>query len=175
MILPALVVSALLNLPAVLLPAPPTAEPAKPAAAKPRAQERIIWTNEEVAQLPGALTTFEPSASTVPESAAEAPVAPPFSYVHERDPQWYRQQLAPLEEQLAAINAKAAHLRTTLSDPLRYGSAAFPFGEAAVGRPRLSPENELAMLELERAAVQAEIARLSDLARQNWLPPAVVR
>jgi hypothetical protein len=134
-----------------------------------------VWTNEEVARLSGGVTTFEPTGGAVPQPAPETPVAPARSYTRELDPQWYRQQLTPLEDQVAAIAAKMTQIRTTLADPLRYGSAAFPFGGADAGRPRLTPENELALLEQERTALQAEIARLSDLARQNWLPPAAVR
>ncbi len=175
MILPALLVSALLSFSAGARLATPAAEPAKSVAAKPRAQERIIWTNEVVAHWPGALTPFEPALSPAPEAPAEAAAAPTFTYIHERDPEWYRDQLAPLEFQLTMIGRKMAEIRTALSDPLRYGSAAVPLGEAAAGRPRLSPENELAMLEQERTAVQAEINRLHDLARRNWLPPGAAR
>lgn len=169
MLLPALVVSALLSMPATVPADLPAGEPA----AKARAEERVVWTNEAVEQLSGGITVFEPAMPAL--AAPETAPAPAPSYVFERDPEWYRRQLTPLEEQVSAINAKMAQIRTTLSDPLRYGSAAFPFGEAAIGRPRLSPENELAMLEQERATAMAEIDRIRDLARQNWLPPAVAR
>jgi hypothetical protein len=180
MLLPAIAVSVLLSISASLPATTGVAEPKSPlaaAAAPARPQQPRVWTNDAIEQLPDAEVSSEADATTpAPQpSPAEELAAQPSLYNPQQDPEHYRELLAPLEAQLASIAEQAALIRTTLADPLRYGSAAVPFGDAAEGRPRLSPENGLLLLESRRLAVEAQMAEIRAQARQNWLAPGVVR
>lgn len=138
--------------------APVPALPAKPAL------DRIVWTNDHLEQRFG-LSRPEP---------ASAETAPPARrrYVREEDPAWYRARLAPLAEELAAVDARAARVRQFLVAPRDFASP----GLVMQQRPmRLSPENELALLAARRAELAARISAIQEEARRHWLPPGALR
>lgn len=125
--------------------------------------ERIVWTNDHLEQRFGLTPTepFEPAAA--PE---------PRRYVREQDPAWYRARLAPLEEELAAVEARAARIRQFLAAPRDYAQP----GLVLRLRPmRLSPENELELLAARRGELLAGIRTLQQQARRHWLPPGALR
>jgi hypothetical protein len=145
--------------------AAPDAEesPAPAPAAKP-AVDRMVWTNDHLEQ------RFRPSH---PEPFAPEPAEPVRRrYVREEDPAWYRARLAPLEEELAEVQARAARIRQFLAAPRDFASPGLVLRQRPM---RLSPENELALIAARRAELAARIGAIQDEARRHWLSPGAVR
>jgi hypothetical protein len=135
---------------------------------RPRMQKRI-FTNEDL-EAPSS----QAPTPTTPEAAAptaEAPVTTPPAdvmakiepYVKERDPNWYREQLAPLRAEMERIDGEIRQLRE-----FRANGRGMT-GGLAMDRPglRLTPENEIEQLGLRRLELARQIAELEDIARRN--------
>jgi hypothetical protein len=139
--------------------------PAIPAAP----QQRIVWTNDELAGT--ALHSAAVSQIGHPASFEFAP-APRPPYQKELDPEWYRERLAPLETERDGINARIVAIRAALANPLAYQEPGLRLDRSHL---RLSPQNELALLEARRAELELQIRRILDEARRNWILPGLLR
>jgi hypothetical protein len=144
--------------------APDLAETPAPTGKAEPTVDRIVWTNDHIEQ------RFGPSR---PEPFALEPAEPVRRrYVREEDPAWYRARLAPLEEELSLLQARAARIRQFLAAPRDFASPGLVLRQRPM---RLSPENELALVAARRAEVAARISAIQDEARRHWLPPGAIR
>jgi hypothetical protein len=156
--------------------------PAKPAAAKARAiprtdtKQQRTWTNDDIPLLRqlAPISDLRPG-SSAPASATEAgggaTVAPVGEYVKERDPQWYADQLQALQERIDSDQGVINHIQDIrlTGDGI---TDAIPLDQ---DDPGLTPEATVEILRNEVLQLQAEIGDLQDLARQNGIPPGVLR
>src|SRR5262249_36384633 len=115
----------------------------------------------------------ETAASTaeVPVTASPADVMAKIEpYVKERDPNWYREQLAPLGEEMERIDRQIRRLREFPADGRGMT------GVLAMDQPglRLTPENEIEQLGLRRVELERQIAKLEDTARRNDITPGAL-
>jgi hypothetical protein len=148
------------------------------AAEKPRPaqvnQAKKVWTNEDMGQLRsrGLISTF----SVTPETTAQAPAAPsePVTFAaRTEDPTWYAEQAAILQ---AELDKRAAELREAQAGIAQAAEGITQPGIAMDKRgPGITPEAGLANLQAGVQEIQTQLDELSDLARQNNIPPGVLR
>jgi hypothetical protein len=138
------------------------------------AKTKKVWTNDDMDQLRarGLITTF----NVATETAAQAPAAPPEPATftsRTEDPAWYAEQAAILQAKLdkreAALREAQANLAQAAEGITQPGIA---MDKGNVG---VTPEAGLAILEAQVHEVQSQLDELSDLARQNNIPPGVLR
>jgi hypothetical protein len=148
------------------------------AAEKPRPtqvnQTKRVWTNDDMDQLRarGLISTF----TLAPEATAQAPAAPsaPATYASRlEDPDWYAQKAADLQAELdartAALQEAQANLAKAADGITQPGIA---MDKKSVG---VTPDAGIAILDAQVREVQSQLDELSDLARQNNIPPGVLR
>ena len=148
------------------------------AAEKPRPaqanQNQKVWTNDDMDRLhtQGLITTFGPS----PETTAQAPPASPEPATftpRTEDPTWYAEQSAILQTELdirlAALRDAQTNLAQTADRITQSGIA------MDKNNPGITPEAGIAVLEAQVLEVQSQLDELSDLARQNNIPPGDLR
>jgi hypothetical protein len=148
------------------------------AAEKPRPaqanQSKKVWTNDDMDQLraQGLITTF----SQAPETAAQAPVAAPEPATfaaRTEDPAWYAEQAAILQAELdkreAALREAQANLAQSAAGITEPGIA---MDKKNAG---ITPDAGIAALQAQAREIQTQLDELSDLARQNNIPPGVLR
>jgi hypothetical protein len=158
----------------------------KPAAGSPKPDsQKKTWTNDDVARLNPEFDANRPAqtaaAETAPSSASSA--APAQSALQasiavvsvapldpQQDPQWYAQQLDPLEAELDGIAAREAQLRQ-----FRATSSGLPTG-LVLGAPceGISTDNLISQLNARRQEISQEIDALGDTARRNGVPPGIL-
>jgi len=140
-----------------------------PAQPKPKADAKNVkvWTNEELEVLgPLAEPANRPGAAqTEPPAETSAVALPP-----EKDPRWYAQQLAALNDELSGV--------TQEEDQLRH------FRETGTGLPTgmnvvlpcngITTDNRIAQLEARRQEILQELDDLADIARVNDMPPGIL-
>ena len=148
------------------------------AAEKPRpaqaSQAKKVWTNDDMDQLRarGLITTF----SLAPETAAQAPATPsePATYTSRlEDPEWYAQQASDLQ---AELDKRGAALREAQANLAQAAEGVTQPGIAMDKKnPGVTPEAGIDVLKAQVLEVQNQLDELSDLARQNNIPPGVLR
>ncbi len=152
------------------------------AAEKPRpaqaSQAKKVWTNDDMDQLRarGLITTF----SLAPETAAQAPAAPPepatsttTSPSKLEDPAWYAQQASDLQ---AELDKREAALREAQANLAQAAEGVTQPGIAMDKKnPGVTPEAGIDVLKAQVLEVQNQLDELSDLAQQNNIPPGVLR
>ncbi len=150
------------------------AEKPRPAQATQSNQAKRVWTNDDMDQLRarGLITTF----STAPETAAQAPAAPPepATYTSKlEDPAWYAQQASDLQ---AELDKREAALREAQANLAQAAEGITQPGIAMDKKnPGVTPAAGLDALEAQVLEIQNQLDELSDLARQNNIPPGVLR
>ncbi|MGA8013540.1 MAG: hypothetical protein WB949_14005 [Candidatus Acidiferrales bacterium] len=160
----------------------------KPAASPKPDSQKKIWTNDDVVRLDPAFDANRPKqttaaasgASSAPsiavaarvQSALPAPmsIVPAAPLIPQQDPQWYAQQLDPLEAELAGIETREAHLRQ-----FRATSAGLPTG-LVLGAPceGITTDNLIAQLDARRQEILQDIDTLGDTARRSDMPPGIL-
>jgi hypothetical protein len=148
------------------------------AAEKPRparvGKTKRVWTNDDMDQLRarGLITTF----SQAPETTAQAQPAPsePATFTaRTEDPAWYAEQSAILQAELdkreSALREAQANLAQAAEGITQPGIAMDKKNEG------ITPEAGIAVLQAQVLEVQSQLDELSDLARQNNIPPGVLR
>ena len=148
------------------------------AAEKPRpaqaSQTKRVWTNDDMDQLHarGLITTFSPAS----ETTAPAPTAPsaPATYSSRlEDPEWYAEKAADLQAELDKRDAALRDARENLARAAKgVTEPGIAMDKSNVG---VTPEAGLAILEAQLREVQIQFDELSDLARQNNIPPGDLR
>lgn len=153
------------------------------AAEKPRPaqgnqnQSKKVWTNEDMDQLRsrGLISIVGPEVTATPAQAAVTPSEPAFPVYSSRleDPEWYAEKAADLQAELdareAALQQEQVALAQAANGVTQPGVA---MDEPTVG---VTPDAALAILQAQVEEVQSQLDELSDLARQNNIPPGVLR
>jgi hypothetical protein len=167
-----------LTIPAAALAAGAAAKPGT--AAKPDVQQKRVWTNDDVERLNPAFDANAPrsnsAASAVPAAPVQAALPVPFRVASsapldpQKDPAWYGQQLAQLEDELATVDSREEQLRQ-----FRAMSAGLPTG-LVLNAPceGITTDNLIAELEARRQEIAGEIDDLADTARRNGMPPGIL-
>jgi len=139
-------------------------------------QPKKVWTNDDMDQLRarGLISIV----GQVPETATQAPAAPsepafPIYASRLEDPEWYAEKAADLQ---AELDQREAALR---EEQMALAQAADRITQpgVALDKPTIgvTPQAAIAVLEAQVGEVQSQLDELSDLARQNGIPPGVLR
>lgn len=139
------------------------------AAATPKARPAKVWTNEDMGKLSGdGISVVGKS----PTPNASATSARPRGYSMEKDPNWYRKQLQPLQAEIEQLNAQIEKTKAFLGgDHVKDTSGTVQAYYTAAGNPK----DQLQKLETRRDKDVAKVNDLLDRARQNDLPPGALR
>jgi len=173
-------------------PAPPEPKPVEAAPAEVAPPEAVS-PEEEVPRQPGSEDEYarEPVRPQVPPpptvqpppsapAAAPAPAAekkptaapaPPPALPRERDPEYYRTRLRPLQSELAQVERQIADIQRARAGK---GGGGAGVGLTA-GNPGVDPRDTLAGLQRQRDQLRAQIAALEAEARRNGLSPGQIR
>jgi hypothetical protein len=138
------------------------------------AKTKKVWTDDDMDQLRarGLISTF----NLAPETATQTPGAQPepaaFTQATE-DPAWYAQQAAILQ---AELDKREAALREAQANIAQAAAGITQPGVSMdKGNVGVTPEAGIAILEAQAREVQTQLDDLSNLARQNNIPPGVLR
>jgi len=146
----------------------------------PPAQKKV-WTNDDIDELrdqgAGGISTMGPAAAAPASTpaqkatAAAKPAAAAPKIPDEKNPEWYRKQLAPLYDKLSQISDQIAAAQAAVDGDSR-GDSGVSMGARA---PAGTPQEQVAALQKEQADVQAKIDALLDQARHNDIEPGDLR
>jgi hypothetical protein len=157
------------------------------AAEKPRPaqgnqnQPKKVWTNDDMDQLRprGLISYFGPAvneaATPAATAVATAPSAPAFPVYNSRleDPEWYAEKAADLQAELDKREAALQKQQMAMAQAAdRITQSGVAMDKPTIG---VTPQAALAVLEAQVGEVQSQLDELSDLARQNNIPPGVLR
>lgn len=146
------------------------------AATKPHAgptpEANRTLTNEDLQRLnkvPGLI-----SAVGQPSTEASQSVGAPASHSITEDPNWYAARAALLNAQLEAEQADVRKFTNALDDAreLKSTTGGVNLAEDNIG---ITPEATIDILESRVRETQSELDALEDLARQNNIPPGILR
>jgi hypothetical protein len=153
------------------------------AAEKPRPaqgnqnQPKKVWTNDDLDQLRsrGLISIVGPQVSEAAAQAATAVSEAGFPVYNSRleDPAWYAQKAADLQAELDKREAALLEQQTALAQVAK--GITQPGIAMNKGNAGVTPEAGLAILQAHVLEVQNQLDELSDLARQNNIPPGVFR
>ncbi|MCU1342863.1 MAG: hypothetical protein JWN92_2286 [Candidatus Acidoferrum typicum] len=151
------------------------------AAEKPRAaqtststQTKKVWTNEDMDELRarGLITTFNPAPEMIAQAPTVAPERATFA-IRTEDPAWYADQASILQAELDRREAALREAQANLA--LAEQRITQPGIDIDKGNVGITPAAGIAILEAQVREVQNQIDELSDLARQNNIPPGDLR
>jgi hypothetical protein len=144
----------------------------------PAAPQKKVWTNDDMDQLrdQGGISVIgKPNApnAAAPRNAPAQPAKPAAApkLPKEKDPEWYKEQLAPLYTALDRINSEIAVAQSAVDGDTR-GDAGVSMGARA---PAGTPQEQLVALQKQQQDVQNKIDNLLDMARHNDLEPGALR
>ncbi len=155
---------------------------AAPQQPKPAPPAKKVWTNDDIDALRehggsgvSVVGGGAPAASGAPANGANTPGRranqPPPPLPKEKDPAWYKKQLAPLYAKRDALDTEIANAEAAVTGDTR-GSATVDmssFGAAA------TPQDQLKQLQDQKQQVQNLIDALEDMARHNGIEPGSLR
>jgi hypothetical protein len=151
------------------------------AAEKPRAkqtnpstQTKKVWTNDDMDELRarGLITTFNPAIEMIVPTPTVPPEPATFA-AKTQDPAWYADQASILQAELD--NREAALRQAQANLALAEQRITQPGIDMDRGNVGVTPQAGIAILEAQVRAVQNQLDELSDLARQNNIPPGNLR
>src|SRR5712692_8127865 len=132
---------------------PPPAQPPTPEKEKPENKKpKKVWTNDSLEGLSGT-----PGVSVVGTGSAaqgaEKPATKPAGYAKEKDPNWYRAQLAPLRAELDRLDKEISKTREFING----GHTAEGKLKVNVFSVPMNPADHIAQLEKRKAEVQSKM------------------
>jgi len=147
----------------------------------PPAQQKV-WTNDDIDHLrdsgSGGVSVIGNSPAPAPDATpaskgASTPAKPATTpkLPKEKDPDWYRAQLAPLYKSLDLITDQIAAAQSAADGESR-GDAGVSLNVRA---PAGTAQQQIVQLQKEQTDVQAKIDALLDMARHNDIPPGDLR
>jgi hypothetical protein len=124
-----------------------------------------VWTNDDV----GALRNNDNVSVVGNNAGAKKTSASSQANFYDKDPAWYRKQLAPLQAEVGKLDAQIAKLRefikgANVSEPQPYYHG-----------PPGNPQDQLNQLEKKRQVDATKIDDLLDRARHNGIEPGALR
>ncbi|MGA7793381.1 MAG: hypothetical protein WCA19_10105 [Candidatus Acidiferrales bacterium] len=146
--------------------APPPAPQAQ-AAPLDNAKPDKVWTNDEVDTLRN-----NQGVSVVGNRAPQNASTKPKGYSMEKDPAWYRKQLAPLRAEIEKLDGQIEKTKAFLDgEKVNDQPASYHAYYSAPG----NPQSQLKRMEAKRQADEAKIEDLLDRARHNGIEPGALR
>jgi hypothetical protein len=138
------------------------------------AKTKKVWTDDDMDQLRarGLISTFNVASETTAQTPA-APSAPATYTTRFDDPDWYAQQAAILQAELDKREATLREAQLNLA--LAADGITQPGVATYASNVGVTPEEGIVILEARAREVQTQLDELSDLARQNNIPPGVLR
>ena len=128
-----------------------------------------VWTNEDVGKLSGdGISVVGKPASPNTSSTS----AKPRGYSMEKDPNWYRKQLQPLQAEIDQLNTQIEKTKAFLSGDNVNDTSGTVL--AYYGFPG-NPQDQLKKLQARRDKDVAKVDDLLDRARHNDIPPGALR
>ena len=148
--------------PAATSTPPPPPQPQ--AAPLPNAKPAKVWTNDEIDILRN-----NHSVSVVGNHTPQKVSATSKAYSQDKDPAWYRKQLAPLRAEIDKLDPQIEKLKAFLSgenvsEPTTMHRKLVP-----------TPQDQLKQMEAKRQADAAKVEDLLDRARHNGIEPGALR
>jgi len=143
----------------------PPSPPQAPAAPLANAKPAKVWTNDEIDTLRNNHGVSVIGGNGKPQNIS----AKSKANSQEKDPAWYRKQLATLRAEMDKLDPQIAKLQAFLS------------GENVSDPPTMhqrlvpSPQDQLKQLETKRQADAEKIEDLLDRARHNGIEPGALR
>jgi hypothetical protein len=177
-----------------------TAPPSQAAKNAPQAPKKV-WTNDDLSELRGGVTSATaeapraeggaPGEAAAPTAAAgkEAKLSP------EKDPKTYLAKLEPLRKQLADLDARIKGMQDGIDHPID-GKNAIKLNQPAPNLPPqdqppgydkkrpddalygnqvVRPQDQLKVYQQQRDQIQQQIDDLEAQARDNGIPPGDIR
>jgi hypothetical protein len=140
-------------------------------------QSKKVWTNDDMDQLRarGLISIVGPEVNEAATPAATAPSEPAFPFYNSRleDPEWYAEKAADLQAELDKRQAALREQQTALVQAAdRITQPGVAMDKPTTG---VTPQAAIAILEAQVGEVQSQLDELGDLARQNNIPPGVLR
>jgi len=141
---------------------------------KPDRQVKV-WTNEDVEALGPRFAPVNEAVPVVPGAEAEVTAnRVPAPLPSEQNPQWYAQQLALLETELASVSDRLSDT-LSLSRQFRATSASVQTGLNVVAPCQgITTDNFIVQLETRRQEILEQMDALGDTARVNGMPPGIL-
>ncbi|MGO9639702.1 MAG: hypothetical protein ACLP1Y_00135 [Candidatus Acidiferrales bacterium] len=142
---------------------------------KPSQPPKKVWTNDDLVALRehGGVSVVGNSGEASGGTNVSAPgtTGNPPAVPKEKDPVWYKKQLAPLYAKLDSLDGQIATVQTALSGDTRGSNSVnmSTFGMLA------TPQDQLKQLQQQQQAVQNQIDALLDMARHNGIDPGDLR
>lgn len=130
------------------------------------APQKKVWTNDDMGTLHSdpSVANYQPKGGNGGKKSAAA-----SGNSHAHDPNWYRQQIKKLQQQIPPIDEKIAELQKgvsggTVNDPT---TSSRPYGGVHPG----SWEQQISDLQAKKAGIQDKISSLEDQARHAGISP----
>jgi hypothetical protein len=123
----------------------------------------------------GLISIVGPEVNEAATPAATAPSEPAFPFYNSRleDPEWYAEKAADLQAELDKRQAALREQQTALVQAAdRITQPGVAMDKPTTG---VTPQAAIAILEAQVGEVQSQLDELGDLARQNNIPPGVLR
>ncbi len=154
------------------------AEKPRPAQANGN-QSKKIWTNDDLDQLRSrgliSIVGQEENEAAAPAAPAATPPESPAPVYESRleDPSWYAEKAADLQAELDKREAALQEQQTVMAN----AAEGITQPGVAMDKPSagVTPDASIAILSAQVQEVQNQLDELSDLARQNNIPPGVLR
>jgi hypothetical protein len=146
----------------------PSSPPEAQAAPLPNATPARVWTNEDMGTL-RQKNGISVVGNNPPKKVSATSKTGLKPLPQEKDPAWYRKQLAPLQVDIEKLDPQIAKLKILLSgqtvnDQLNANRRATP-----------TPKDQLKQLEAKRRADEDKMDDLLDRARHNDIEPGALR
>jgi hypothetical protein len=138
------------------------------------AKTKKVWTDDDMDQLRsrGLISTFNLTTETtapVPSAQSE-----PVTFTAKtEDPAWYAEQAAILQEELDKREAALREAKMAIAQAA--AGITQPGIAMDKGNVGVTPEAGIDILTAQAREVQTRLDELNDLARQNNIPPGVLR
>jgi len=145
-------------------PQPPAQAQAAPIA---NAKPAKVWTNDEIDTLPN-----NHSVSVVGNRTPQSASSTSKGYSLEKDPAWYRRQLAPLRAEIEKLDGQIEQTKAFLSGEKVNEQ---PASVRAYFTVPGNPQGQLKQMEARRQADAAKVDDLLDQARHNGIEPGALR
>jgi hypothetical protein len=136
-----------------------------------------VWTNQDMDRLraEGLISTFSPASGGAAPQQTQAPEAVPMPQpIREEDPQWYADQAARLQAELAERQANLQRYLQAIQNTKEHEDmmSGISLDAPIVG---ITPQDGVEILQAGVDEIQADLDNLADLAREHDIPPGALR
>jgi len=136
-----------------------------------------VWTNQDMDRLraEGLISTFSPTSAVAAPEQAQGPYTVPMPQpIREEDSQWYADQTARLQAELAERQASLQRYLQAIQDTKEHEDmmSGISLDAPIIG---ITPQDGVEILQASVDEVQADLDDLANLAREHDIPPGALR